>query len=1020
MAHRGWDRLYSLVLQPVENIDGYLYRLARRNAAFSLAIHTALLMGATALLILLGLLVAAGLSTSGGLGWGLLCLLTVGFVVYLVRLSLALKRGSDATRVCTMLQRRYPQLRGKLLSTVELSRSLESSPPLFSLTLFKALASETWQELRNIDPRQVYPLRSLRPALALCLLAIAAWAFAGATIPDDLQKGAYSLWAERSVEHRATKPIVGDLGLHYIYPAYMLRTPRNVRSSTGHIEAPPGTRVEITAEALLDIKRAVLVVQDKGGSATNKLAVTIGSHRKLKAELLIKADAVYYLEAEPPSGPPLRDPLDRRIDVQRDLLPRITLFGPENNFETTDDARIELGYTAEDDYGLSEISLVVQLGGSPATRTQLWQVGDDGNRRRQLGKTIWSLDSLHAPPGATIAYWLEAKDTNTIDGPRLGRSATRTLRIYSPRDDHKKTLAKHRRVLDLALRLLADRLLIFQKDPPLAAPLRFAKAQRVHRHQSRLADELHALQDQMKEDALIPPSTLRLLTTIHADISKSIRHEKKLIKVLVKPQHRTPLKDSQLASLVKHNDKATVLLEKTVLQLSDLLNELQIQGLMEHYRQLQATRKRIEELLKTYKKTKSEALRKEIAAEIARMQEQLRKLMAELSKLRSTIPDEYLNTDSIKNSNIASTLKELNKQLGSGNAESLENALKDLDKKLAQMESMLGGNLKSFRSERMAAQEQAYSKTLDQLKELEDAQRRLAEKSESMTKRYQNKAAQLMKKSISPFAEREIAKVKELQKQLHDMPHKRLAAYEREQLKRIQERAKGLESMLKSGDIAQALKMAKRANAGLKAIREDLNEELDGAHSFRRGSVRKLHTKMSQSQELAGEIQADIEGVFPSARSILDKAERDKLNSLGRKQRSLRKRGQRLAKEWQKGTKKDATPFAPDLKKKMDETARLMKKATRRLGALNPQQAQGAQQAAADKLAQLRKSMKQSRMPQKGGSGRDRNREPIRIPGSEAFKPPREFRQEIMDAMKEKPPAAYRSQIEKYYQELVR
>lgn len=1013
-------------MQPVENIDGYLYRLGRRNVALALAAHTGVLMGATALLILLGLLLAAGLKSSANFGFGLLCLLAVFFGIYLIRLVGALRKGANAQWLCVHLQRRHPRLRGKLLSTVELARGLENvkdNDPLFSMSLYAALARETWRELRGIDPRHVFPLRLLRPALGLCLLAAVGWVLVGATTPETLQRGAVALWAPPAAERQASEPMVGDLALHYVYPAYMNRAPRKVTSSTGHIEGPPGTRVMIRAQALLALQRAALIVQSKNTRhEAQRLNISVNSDLQLTAELLIKDDAVYYLEGTPQSGPTLRDPLDRRIDVQRDHLPRITLFGPENDFQTTEDARIELGYTAEDDYGLKDIALAVQMGNLPPTRIELWRAADndEGDTRRKLGKTIWSLDTLHPAPGATIAYWLEANDNNTIDGPRLGRSATRSIRIYSPRDDHKKTLAAHRQLLEHALQLLADRLLMFEKDPPLAAPLRFAMAQRAYQHQSRLADELHALQDQMKDDALVPPSTLRKFATIHGDLTGLLHQEKRLLTNVTKGQRQDTIKEHQLTVVAKYNDKATNALEKTVLELSDLLNELQIQGLMENYRQLQATRKRIEDLLKRYKKTKNEALRQEIAAEIARMQQQLQKLMAEMSNLRSTIPDEYLNTDAIKNTNMASSLKELSKQLQSGSTANLETALKDLDQKLAQMENMLGGNLKSFRNERMAAQEKAYSKVLDQLKDLEDAQRGLAEKSESMTKRYRTKAAQLMKKSIAPFAEKELAKVAELRKQLKEIPRKRLAAYEREQLKRIEERAKGLESMLKSGDIAQALKMAQRSHDGLKAIREDLNEELDGAHSFRRGSVRKLHSKVSQSQELASEIQADIEAIFPSTRSILDKSEREKLSELSRKQRGLQQQGQRLAKEFQKGGGKGAAPFAPDLQKKMADSTRLMKKAGRRLGALNPQQAQGAQEAAADKLAELRKSMKQSRMPQKGEGGRDRNREPVRIPGSESFKPPRKFRQEIMDAMKEKPPAAYRSQIESYYQDLIR
>ena len=49
-----------------------------------------------------------------------------------------------------------------------------------------------------------------------------------------------------------------------------------------------------------------------------------------------------------------------------------------------------------------------------------------------------------------------------------------------------------------------------------------------------------------------------------------------------------------------------------------------------------------------------------------------------------------------------------------------------------------------------------------------------------------------------------------------------------------------------------------------------------------------------------------------------------------------------------------------------------------------------------------------------------KRRKKIEIPGAKAFKAPKAFRQEILDAMNEKAPKGYEQQVKRYYRDLVR
>jgi hypothetical protein len=48
------------------------------------------------------------------------------------------------------------------------------------------------------------------------------------------------------------------------------------------------------------------------------------------------------------------------------------------------------------------------------------------------------------------------------------------------------------------------------------------------------------------------------------------------------------------------------------------------------------------------------------------------------------------------------------------------------------------------------------------------------------------------------------------------------------------------------------------------------------------------------------------------------------------------------------------------------------------------------------------------------------DKEPVRIPGADEYRAPKEFRQDILDAMKRSAPADYKDMVKKYYEELVK
>ena len=53
-------------------------------------------------------------------------------------------------------------------------------------------------------------------------------------------------------------------------------------------------------------------------------------------------------------------------------------------------------------------------------------------------------------------------------------------------------------------------------------------------------------------------------------------------------------------------------------------------------------------------------------------------------------------------------------------------------------------------------------------------------------------------------------------------------------------------------------------------------------------------------------------------------------------------------------------------------------------------------------------------------AGARMDKEPVRIPGADEFRAPKEFRQDLLDAMKRGAPAEYKEQLKRYYEELAK
>ncbi len=152
---------------------------------------------------------------------------------------------------------------------------------------------------------------------------------------------------------------------------------------------------------------------------------------------------------------------------------------------------------------------------------------------------------------------------------------------------------------------------------------------------------------------------------------------------------------------------------------------------------------------------------------------------------------------------------------------------------------------------------------------------------------------------------------------------------------------------------------------------------------------------------------------MPRPSETLTPQERESARAQAEKQSAIGKRTDDVADEAARRLGK--LPGMEKAEGELKGAAARMRQAAEALKRDESKGAATAERDAADRLAKLRDSMQERSM----GGGRQ-SREPVRIPGADESAAPRAWRQELLDAMKEKAPERFRDDVRRYYEELVR
>ncbi|MFL5247778.1 MAG: DUF4175 family protein [Myxococcales bacterium] len=1035
LAERGSDAL--------RKVSALLSR-ARRRARLLALLRAAALAGAAFVVAgLAGALLGsvASAAVSRGVTIALFGIGLVAAAVFLVRTPLQKGAGWDDRALARLLA--GPS---EILSSVELSRPEHTeevrgvSRELLALLHVRAAAQAS-----SIDPRRALPLRLVAVPAGVLALSLVALLVCGLVAQRRLALGLTRLrLGDAAAPEPEPSPIVGDLSVTYLYPAYTGLPARTEEGTSGDLRAPKGTEVRLSARADRDVDSAAAIVNGK----PVKLLAQGQGHRLLSGGFSLSAPGKWSFQFFDPKGRVIAKGPERPIEVVADAAPQVSIEDPkEKTLEVDPQGRVVLSWAATDDYGLSEIALRFQLAGEKERRVVLLTPSSAAKRLR--GSYSWELAPLHLRPGDKVTYAVEAKDNDAVDGPQKGASAVQVLKVFSAAEHSRESLLRAQALWERLVAVTADRI---EEPPPPSdkdAQAWYSRTSAKDAQVLQLAGDLQRAGTDLLKDKLTPKAIGRALRYAASGLSPAVRRTSLARAPLARGSEAGP---SPVRALDRALRAEIAEEEKDILYLEDLLDRARIDAMQELGKELAASRRELARLADKLRKAPDEETKREVLAEVARLRERIQDLMQRMAEMAKGIRDEHLNQEAIENvekqQDLLSQLSDIQRKLQSGK---IDDALKQLDQlgqKLADLEKNLSQKADDQQRGQYAEEAKQLAQAAQKLKDLEARERQLAQRTSELRKRAQSAAQKRFdQQGGKELAKKLREKVEQAKKGIKEIDPKLAERLGLEDvLETADSRANDLGRALDSGNFDEAAELAERSLRALQTLQGRLSMEEQLAQRYpgfardpeavKRG-MKGAQTAVPPMQEVSQALQQmlprDGQSVSPQDQEELRKqeqAQREISNELSQARKDLQDVGRRVP------------IFGPQHEQMLQEAQDGMGRAQERLGRGEPRGAQAGEEQAVEKLSQFQKSMEQ--MAKKGGKGQGQGmpmpwgdpqgdedgeeegnsdamrHDRVEIPDAEASRGPQEFRKELLDAMKQQAPEKFKERVKQYYEELVK
>jgi len=802
---------------------------------------------------------------------------------------------------------------------------------------------------------------------------------------------------------------VGNLNLAVGPPVYTGLAETTAEGSDGAVEAYPGSQVTLSGR----LSRPVTSGQWEGPGG-EVVALELDGAR-FTVRWLVQRAGTYRLAFFSGRRPVPSDFAPRPQSLREDRRPEVTMSEPAGDLEVTSDQEVALVFTAGDDFRVERVELVA----SGEVEVRLPVAVEPGPA--VAGRARF-LPLAHPALGEGAHLRLEAWDNDAVGGPKAGVGPS----VYVAFLDKRHLLADieglQERLFEGLLLHLGDHL---ERDLNTGgagadlSPLR-GRAGDLLVLLDRLVEQVARSTD---EGALAAVAVLRIETGLRG---------------VLQPFAAGAPAAAELVPEV----------ERDILFLDRLLQSLRMEQALSRGDELASLQRDLFDALQ------SGTAPEDLVEQVNRIQQLLAEMAAQLSRGAGQMPDDFVNADAVQEmpaSELQQLLQELRAALEAGDREAAqalaEQVLEALSKWLAALEEAAGaasqGQLDPLLQELAGLEEDTAALAADQESLMGDTQQ--------VGQRAAARAAEQVQAELESFVERQEERLREIERQAQGMEalaprrgfHGAAAPQTSEEAgvgrlqilearRQVGAAANEVRSLLRE-DLGQARQGVDALERAVGALAQGVDEQLGALP----GPRQALDQSRAVAQENLDALRADLDALGNRRLEGVEAADQDQLGAQGERQEGLAERAGELAERLT-----ELAGQTPLLGSEAAEGARgaqgSMRGAGGSLGQGDPFGAVPQQGRALEQLAELGQRLQGARQQmlqgmqgqgmqmlrspgQRPGGGQDVDRSRVDIPRETEARELREFREEVLRAMREsRYPEPYREDLERYYKGLIR
>ena len=764
-------------------------------------------------------------------------------------------------------------------------------------------------------------------------------------------------------------PDIGKMWLTLIPPNYT-RLPREVKEG-GHIEALKGTVINLEAQATKPVVEGKLILNQR-----DQLPLEVEGEQ-LKGNLLVFYSGTYSLSIRDELGFENSNPVQYRIHLILDQYPEVEILSPTEDREISGDEVLPVLYAARDDFGLTGIRLIYQKTGTERS-ISLRNPGNSPTAGPELFK--WDLASLSLTPGDRVDYRLEARDNDSLSGPKSGYSKTFTLRMRDLKGRAAEEAHRAQEVADALLDLLADQLEDVKDRKALSDELARIM-EKVDQHLDRQGPE--------KIERFSLESLKRNLATLHRRIEELPK------------------------------ETITQELERLALLAEDLAKTARMHEVEALAREIRNRQQQLIDALRDQKGPLAPETLQALLKELEKLKDLISRVMEALSRMAMQLPDEFINSPDLSGLDLQDLFKDLEEIQQKLMAGDLAGALEAAQRLLQNLSQMMAAMAKAGAQAGMGSMDRLQSEMSRQASELEKI---LAEQKEILTgtESVDGELKRLIEEETEKRFNRAMPRLQETLEKLHRLlpPEQRDSVLELERLlkeKKIEQFSQFAKSLdMESAGSPDVQELFDRLTGLAKQLSPGQGEVMTPRSKKQFPSLAQREKELQEKTEALGETLERLSQLFPGMDTEIINDLRDGAASMG-------SASGKLDGEDASG----AIPPEEEAIRSLSRSQQAMQQMAQQM-AMRMQANRWGYPWGYDPRAgwYYGPSIGMPTLPQpeverlreRGYTGIDR--EEFDPPSKDAYQAPQVLREKVMEAMKEEIPSQYRRGVERYFKGL--